>query len=155
VRIVAIVLLVALTACQRQATVGSPQPPAPVPGAPGASSPAEAVQKFMTAVKAQDLDALSLIWGTSSGPVRSTMKREEWEMREVTIMGCLKHDSYTMRGDAPAAGGERVLQVALRFQDLTPTTGFTTTRDNDGRWYVKAVEMDPVRQVCSRRGQGR
>lgn len=143
-------LVVAAASCQRQVQVGSP-PPEPVPGAPGAANPTEAVQKFMTAVKIQDLDALSLVWGTTSGPARSTMKREEWEMREVTIIGCLKHESYTIKSEGPAAGGERVHAVELKFQDLTPTTNFTTTRDGNGRWYVKAVEMDPVRQVCARR----
>lgn len=105
----------------------------------------------MSAVKVQDLDALSLVWGTASGPARASMRREEWEMREVTIMGCLKHDSYRVQGEAPAAGGERVLTVDLKFQDLTPSTNFTTTRDSSGRWYVKSVDMDPVRQVCARK----
>jgi hypothetical protein len=149
-RVAIVALLVVAASCQRQVSVGSP-PPAAVPGAPGAASPMEAVQKFMAAVKIQDLDALSLVWGTTSGPVRSTMKREEWEMREVTIIGCLKHESYAIKSEGPAAGGERVLAVELKFQDLTPTTNFTTTRDGNGRWYVMAVEMDPVRQVCARR----
>ncbi len=149
-RTLGIVLLLLVAACHRKVSVGSPTA-APATGAVGAATPREAVERFMSAVKVQDLDALSLVWGTAAGPARSTMRREEWEMREVTIIGCLKHESYRVSGETPAAGGERVLTVDLRFQDLTPSTDFTTTRDASGRWYVKAVEMKPLEQLCSRK----
>lgn len=147
----AIVLLLVAAACHRKVIVGSPTTAPVPPGTPGAATPHAAVDRFMAAVKAQNLDELSLVWGTTSGPVRQTMKREEWEMREVTIMGCLKHDSYRVAAEGPAAGGERVLSVELKYQDLTPSTNFSTTRDGSGRWFVKSVDMEPVRQVCARR----
>lgn len=148
-----VLLLVSAASCRREVAVGSPAPappPAAAAAGPGAATPTEAVQRFMAAVTAQDLDALSLIWGTSSGPVRSTMQRQEWEQREVIIIKCLKHETYRVQNEIPAAGGERVLAVQLKFRDLTPTTNFTTTRDRTGRWYVKVVEMEPVSQLCAR-----
>lgn len=149
---IAIILLLAVSACHRKVEVSSaPAPAAPAPGTPGAASPREAVVKFMSAVKVQDLDALSLIWGSTAGPVRQTMNREEWEMREVTIMRCLRHESYRVAAEGPVAGGERAVTVDVTFQDLTPTTNFTVTRDSAGRWYVRMVDMKPLEQLCSRR----
>jgi len=147
VRKLAIALLLVLSACRRQVEVGSP-----ATGTVGAATPREAVQRFMAAAKAQDLEAMSVIWGSAAGPARATMSRETWEMREVVMMSCLKHDSYRVVGEAPAAGGERLLLLELKYQDLTKTTNFTATRESSsGRWFVGAVEMDPIREICSRK----
>ena len=141
----AIVLLL-VVACQRKVEVGSPSATTP-----GGANPREALTKFMASAKAQDLEAMANVWGTSSGPARATLSREQWEQREVIMMGCLKHDSFSVLGEAPAAGGERVFAVEVKYRDLTRTTNFVVTRGPSERWYVRIFEIDPLAQICTSR----
>lgn len=144
-----LLLLVAAASCRRQVVVASPPPSDP--NAPGAATPREAVQRFMSAAKAQDLQAMAIIWGTSAGPARGTMGQQEIEQREVIMMGCLKHDSYRTGAESPASGGERVVAVEIKFRDLTRTTNFYATPGPSNRWYVRTFDLESVRDICVRR----
>jgi hypothetical protein len=144
-----LMLLVAVAGCRRQVSVSSPPPGDP--NAPGAATPREAVQRFMAAAKAQDLQAVSMIWGTSSGPARSTMGQQELEMRIVSFLGCLKHDSYSVRSEGPAAGGERMLVVELKFKELTRSSDFYATRGPSSRWLIRQFDLKALQDICSRR----
>ena len=139
-------VLLLVMGCQRQVQVGSPSP-----SGPGAPAPREALTKFMASAKAQDLEAMADIWGTTAGSARQTMDRETREQREVIMMGCLKHDSYRVLGEAPAAGGERVLAVELTYKTLTRTTNFTLTRGPSERWYVKQFDIEALADICTSR----
>lgn len=143
-----VLLLVAVGAggCRRQ-PVRAPA----TPGEVGGATPRDAVHAFMAAAKAQDLDAMSLVWGSAAGPARATMDRATWEMREVVMMTCLKHDSYRVIGEAPAAGGDRVLLIEIKFKDLTRSTNFTLTRDNAQRWFVLDGGIESLRDICVRK----
>ena len=59
----------------------------------GAVTPQLAVEQFLRAVKATDLQAMSGVWGTKDGPARETMDRTQMEKREVILAGCFAHDS--------------------------------------------------------------
>jgi hypothetical protein len=104
----------------------------------------------MTAAKMQELDAMSQAWGTVSGPVRATMNRQEWEQREVIFMRCLRHDSWRVLGESPAAGGERLLQVEVKFRDLTRSANFYAVPGPEQRWYVRTFDMDALQSICQR-----
>jgi hypothetical protein len=147
VKKLAIVVLFVLAGCRRQVQVGS----APGSNTPGAASAREALQFFMAAAKAQDIQAMSNVWGTSSGPARSTMDKDELEKREIYMMLCLKHDSYHVLGEAPSPGGERVMAAEIKFQDLTRTTNFIATRGPNDRWYVRTLELEALNDICARR----
>ena len=136
-------------------TVEVPGPaaaPAPTPAlsAPGAPSPRLAVEGFLSAVKAQDLQAMSLVWGDRNGPVRDSrlFPREEMEQREIYLIRCLKHDRYRVLGESQAADNERVIQVELVRGTVTRVTDFYTARGAD-RWYVRSANMDTVKDLCS------
>jgi hypothetical protein len=139
--------LLVLAGCRRQVQVGS----APGANAPGAATAREALQLFMASAKAQDIQAMSNIWGSSSGPARSTMDKDELEKREIIMMTCLKHDSYHVLGEAPAPGGERVMAAELKYQDLTRSTNFTATRGPESRWYIRTLELEPLRDLCAKK----
>ena len=105
----------------------------------------------MAAAKSENLDALSFVWGDQRGPARSTMSREQWEQREVIMMGCLKHDSYRVIAESPAAGGERMMTVELKFRDLTRSSNFYAVPGPDQRWFLKSFDIDPLMAICQRR----
>ena len=144
-----LVLLVAMSGCRRQVVVTSP--PAGDATAPGGATARDAVQKFMAAAKAQDLQAISMVWGTSSGPARSTMGQQELEMRIVSFLGCLRHDSYSVRSEGPAANAERVLLVELKFKELTRSSNFYATLGPSNRWFVRLFDQIALRDICTRR----
>ncbi len=147
-------LLSAGACSSRTVEVPAPSPfPAPVASnAPGAATPRGALDAFMNAIKSQDLQAMSGVWGNKDGPVRDSkvFPREEMEQRELYLVRCLKHDRYRVLGDSPAADNERVLTVELVRGTVTKVTDFYTARGGD-RWYVRSANMEPVRDLCSTR----
>lgn len=129
--------------------------PAPAPHivtGPGASAPRTAVDGFLAAIAAQDIQVLSGIWGDKNGPVRDSkvIPRADVEQRSLYLMRCLKHDRFRVLGESPAADGERVFQVELTRGTTVKVTDFFTARGGD-RWYVRDVRMEPVRELCSAR----
>jgi hypothetical protein len=147
VRKLAIVLLLAVSACQRPVSVTT----APGPNAPGAANGREAVSMFLAAAKAQDLQAFANIWGTTEGPARTTMGKEELEQREIILLCFLKHDSYRVMSDRAVTNNERMYTVELKFRELTKVSNFFTTAGPAGRWYVRQFETEPLQQICQRR----
>ena len=143
----AILCLLVAAACQRQVNVGT----AAGPNAPGGATAREAVQKFLAAAKAQDLQAVSNVWGTSAGPARTTMGREELEQREIILLCYLKHDSYRITSESPAANRERVFSVDLTFRDLTRSANFFATLGPADRWYLRTFESEKLTDICQRR----
>ena len=145
VKKLAVLAVLALSACHRQVKVGS----SPTANTPGGATPREALQFFMAAAKAQDIQAMSNVWGTTAGPARSTMDKSELEMREIILMCYLTHDSYQVLGEAPAANGERVLAVDVKYQDLTRSTNFFLTRGPANRWYVARFDNQALQDICA------
>ncbi|HMC54319.1 MAG TPA: hypothetical protein VKH19_04045 [Gemmatimonadaceae bacterium] len=141
----AIVLLLVAASCRRSVAVGSP-----TPGQPGGSNPRDAIAKFMASAKAQDLQAMSLAWGSPQGPIRETRSREEIEQREVILMCHLKHDSYRVVNEAPAVKDERQLNVEVKYRDLTKVAPFFVGQGPSQRWYVFRFDLDPLREICAR-----
>ena len=129
--------------------------PAPAPvsggsGLAGAASPRLAVDAFLGAVRAQDLQAMSGVWGDKNGPVRDAkvMSREDMEQRELYLIRCLKHDSFRVLGDSPAVDGERIMRVELVRGTVAKSTDFSLARSGD-RWFVRTFALDPVKDLCT------
>jgi hypothetical protein len=145
-KIVALVLV--LAACR------APVSGAPASGSGGAADPTAALKAFMDAAKAQNVQGVGNIWGTQQGPARETFGREgaaEHEKRILTMIMCLKHDQYSVVGEAPAPGGRRTYAVQIRYQDLTVTPNFTAVAGPGGRWFIEAFDLDAVQRICARR----
>jgi hypothetical protein len=153
-----LVVLVA-SACRRQAVVTSvptQQPPSTpaASNAAGGATASEAVTRFLAAVKAQDLQALSNVWGTKDGgPARNDrryMTVEMMEQRMIIMIRCLRHDSWTVLRETAVTGGDRQITVQLKYKALTVPRDFTATLGPGGRWYVSVVQMDqPPSAICS------
>jgi hypothetical protein len=142
-----LLVVVAAVSCRQQVVV----PPSQVDTRAGAPTPRGALTRFMTAAKNQDLQEMSNIWGSSAGPARSTMDQQTLEQREFILMGCLKHDSYRVLSEAPAMVNERMLSVELKHKDLTRSSNFYVTRGPEDRWYVRTLDLEPLRDICVRK----
>ena len=117
-----------------------------------ASGARPALDAFLAAIRAKDLQALGANWGDKNGAIRDSKRisRDELEKRELVLMCYFNHDSYTVLSDEPVAGGERKMTVRLTRGTLTRTTDFFLTSTAE-RWYVRTANMDPVRDLCSKK----
>lgn len=141
-----VLTLVAAVACARTpAPRGGPG--VSLTGAPG---PRQAVELFLAAVKAQDLQAMSVVWGTEKGPARDQMDRTELEKREIIMQSCYDHDRFQITEEGPAPNGERYVRVSITRGSVTRVPNFTVVRGPSERWYVKDADFNAVRELCRR-----
>jgi hypothetical protein len=138
-----------LAACKTTTSVVPASGPAPATTASGARP---ALDEFLAAIRAKDLQALGGAWGDKNGAIRDSKRisRDELEKRELLLMCYFNHDSYKVVDDIPVAGGERRMTVALTRGTLTRTTDFFLVSGPE-RWYVRTAGMEQVRDLCSRK----
>jgi hypothetical protein len=116
-----------------------PGPTMPTGSVTGAATSPAAIDAFMAAIRAQDLQALGAIWGTPNGPARNRLSSDVLQERELTMLCYLHHDSYTVMGNAPGMNGGRVYSVQLKYKGLSHVGQFDVGRATDGRYYVYSV----------------
>ena len=114
----------------------------------GAPAPRTAVEQFLAAVRAQDLQAMSVIWGSERGPARDLIERQELEKRELIMQCMLTHDRFRILSEGPGPEGKRVFRVELRRGTLTRATNFTSVQGPSDRWYVETADLEPVKDLC-------
>ena len=139
--------LLLLAACTTRTTVVPTTSAGPVP-----SGARPALDAFLTAIRSKDLQALGANWGDKEGAIRDSKRisRDELEKRELLLMCYFSHDSYTVLDDQAVAGGERKLTVRLTKGTLSRTTDFLLASAPE-RWYVRSGNIEPVRDLCSRK----
>jgi len=114
----------------------------------GAVSPRLAVEQFLKAAKATDIQAMSNVFGTKAGPARETMDRTELEKRQVILACFFTHDSYRILGEAAGIGGHREIRVELKKGNVTRQPMFYTIQGPAQRWYVDNMDIASVRDFC-------
>ena len=69
--------------------------------APVPSGARPALDAFLSAIRAKDLQALGANWGDKDGAIRDSKRisRDELEKRELLLMCYFSHDSYTVLSD--------------------------------------------------------
>lgn len=131
---------VVVVACGRQPATGNA-----LTGAPTAR---QSVELFLAAVKAQDLQAMSVVWGTDKGPARDQMERTELEKRAIIMQSCYDHDSFMIIREAPAPNSERYVEVAITRGKITKNPNFATVKGPSDRWYVRDADFTAMRDLC-------
>jgi hypothetical protein len=145
-----ILLLLTFAAC-RSASTPPPSSNASVPAnLPGAAAPKQAVERFLAAAKSQDLQEMSIAWGTSKGPARDQFERAELEKRLIVMQGCYDSDKHQVVDEQPGDNGKRVLRVEITRGAVTKTPRFTTVKGPSDRWYVEDADFAAVTALCKR-----
>ena len=144
-----VLLSLAVAAC-RSGSSGSSSSSAPAANLPGAQAPRQAVERFLGAAKSQDLQELSIAWGTSKGPARDQFERTELEKRLIVMQGCYDSDKHRIIDEQPGDNGKRVLRVELTKGAVTKTPRFTTVKGPSDRWYVEDADFGAVTALCRR-----
>jgi hypothetical protein len=145
------------SACARQvastdmALPGAAVPSAAsAPGAIGAASGRGAVESFLKAVAAQDLQAMSGLWGNGKGLARDQLKREELEKRLIIMQCLMQHDRFRFPEDGPRlqTGGRQEHLVELTKGTAVARTTMITVIGPSGRWLVEDVDVTKLRDFC-------
>jgi len=154
-----LIALIVLAACAPKVTsttstapVGAPAPaPATAPtvssSEPGGATARAAVQSFLDAVKGQDIQGMSAIFGTSAGPSRNNMSRDELEKRLIILQCYFNHDKSSFVSESPGVGGHRVVQFQLTRGSITRSPSFYAIPGPGGRWFVDNMEIAAVRDL--------
>ncbi len=120
------------------------------PDAIGAVTGKAAVEGFLKAVKAQDLQTMSAIWGTTKGAARDQMKREDLEKRLIIMQCTLTHDRWAFIEDRPRlqTGGRQEFQLEFFQGPRSAKTSILTVSGPGGRWFVEDINLLPLKEFC-------
>ncbi len=144
-----LVLLVLLGACRSSPITTTPT--AAAPGAYGASAAREAVETFYSAIKAGDLQAISMVWGNEKGPLVNdrSISREEIERRELLMICYLNHDESRVLERVQAGEPKyTVFQTELKKNGVIRRPTISTVQGPQGRWFVVDADIQAVRDFC-------
>lgn len=145
------------SACARQAVstdVSIPGAAAPsagsAPSTVGAASGRGAVEAFLAAVKAQDLQSMSGLWGNAKGLARDQLKREELEKRLIIMQCLMQHDKAVFAEERPRlqTGGRQEFLMTLTKGKDSANTAIMTVAGPGGRWLVEDVDVTKLRDFC-------
>ena len=117
----------------------------------GSGSSRAAVESFMLAVKAADLQAMSTIWGNEKGPGRDQFKRDELEKRLIIMQCLLQHDRYTFLRETPQlqTKNHQAWPIQITKRRVTAKTTLTTVLGPGGRWFLSDADLTPLRDLCA------
>lgn len=121
----------------------------------GAATAQLAVDQFLRAVNAKDIQAMGTVFGTNKGPARETVDRTELEKRLIILACYFNHDSARTLGEDRGTQGHREVRVELRKGNMTRQTTFYTIQGPGSRWYVDNMDIAAVRDFCGNPGTGR
>lgn len=119
-------------------------------GSTGAATSTEAVVAFLGAAKAQDLQAISAVWGNEESLTRDRVERQELERRLLIINCHLRHDESRIGVPQMGEAGRTLLSVEILKGDVRATVPFTTVKNaRNNRWYVEDVDLRAARDICN------
>ncbi|HYW50984.1 MAG TPA: hypothetical protein VE861_10270 [Gemmatimonadaceae bacterium] len=126
----------------------------PAAGVVGAVGPKQAAEQFLASIKSEDVQATSIIWGSSKGPARELIKDRTVLEKRILVMQCnLNHDSFRIVSDLPSDPGKRNLKVEMRRGQLTAQTTMVATQGPNQRWFIENTDLAPMRGFCSSQPQ--
>lgn len=135
-------LLLVLGACAPAARTGSGGQ------LTGSAAPRVAVEQFLNAVKAQDIQSMSSIFGTNSGPARDQIDRAELEKRMLIMQCYFNHDKFRITGENNQ-GSKRIFQFELTRGTRTRNTSASVVEGPSQRWYIESMDIAAVRDFCA------
>jgi hypothetical protein len=150
VKRIAFVLVLAAAACQT-VPVSTTSAPTGV-AATGGASPRDAVDRFLAAARAQDIQALGAMFGNDQGPLRDHADRRMIERQLMIQLQCLRHDKAVVSAPSHGSGGTQIFTVDMTQGALTASPHFTVIRGPENRWYVEVFEIVALQNkgFCSR-----
>lgn len=138
-----VLIVLGVASCSKPSSMGS--------SLAGAPSPREAATLFMGAVKSQDLQTMSAVWGTAQGPSRDNMERSDLDRRMVLFQQCYDHDRFQILDETVVSDVVRNVRVQVTRGNRTKVPQFKIVRGPSNRWYVEDLDFASVQaDFCAR-----
>ena len=105
----------------------------------------QALDQFLGAVKANDLNRMSQLWGTDRGPAADWMQPGDLRKKLTVIQIYLNHTGYrVVEGPiaAPANSNVRTFRVELQHRDCNHVQPIDLMRTRSGGWLVFDVHLE-------------
>ncbi len=124
-------------------------PPRPLASGSGAPrvEPSLALERFLRAVNARDLQTMAQLFGTEDGSITRQEPAPDVERRMFALARLLRHSDYHVKGQQIVPGrlgGAVQLLVELDLADRPVTVPFTLVRTGAGDWLVEEIDIDPI-----------
>jgi hypothetical protein len=147
VKRIALLLVLVLAAACRTVAVRDPS-------LTGAATPRAAVDRFLAAAKAQDMQALGAGFGGEKGLARDHEDRVVTERRELIMLQCLRHDKAVIAEPTRGEGGRQLFLIDFTQGSQKATVLFTTVKGPSDRWYVEIFDITVLQNkgFCSKSG---
>lgn len=113
----------------------------------GAESPRAAVESYLAAARAKDLQALGAVWGDEKGATRDRIPRAQLDELELIQLCLLKHDQARISEPSQSVGGRLTMQVDLTQGQLKANVKFTVAKGPSNRWYVQDFDSQLLQNV--------
>ncbi len=144
-------LMIVLTACR---SGGNRPGEALIPVAVGAAGSRQAAELFLSSIRAEDVQATSIIWGSAKGPARELIRDRSVLEKRILIMQCnLNHDDSRIISDLPDGPGKRTVRVELRRGQRVAQTTMTAVLGPRTRWFIENTDLAPMKGFCSSQPQ--
>lgn len=115
----------------------------------GAANPRAAVDRLLSSIRDQDLQALGAVWGDKRGAARDIMPRDEYDQRVIIMQCYFSHDQSRVLSGPTTKVDTVLFNVELTKGTVRATTTAKTLQGPASRWYV--LTLDPVPQGLCRR----
>jgi len=105
----------------------------------------ETLDRFLGAVKGNDLEAMGRLWGTERGPAMDWMKPEERRQRLAVIQKYLSHSGYRVVDGpltSPTNANIRTFRVELQRAGCTHVQPIDLVRQRSGGWLIFDVHLE-------------
>jgi hypothetical protein len=120
----------------------------------GGATPRAAIDRFLAASHAQDMQALGAVFGNDKGPLRNQADRSMVERQLIIQLQCLRHDKAVVSAPVRGIDGHEIFVVDFTQGTNTASVHFTTVKGPSDRWYVEVFEIVVLqnRGFCSKAG---
>ena len=129
-----------LSACPKPQPTGA--------GTTGARSSRAAIEAFLSAARAGDIQALTAVWGSERGAARDRMPPDQLEKNAVILACHFRNSGYEIQSERTSDNGDRVTRVEIRFADIRRSTTFNTVEGPGDRWYVANADVVAVQDIA-------
>ena len=111
---------------------------------PAPETPDQAVERFLTAVNATEIDQMADYWGDERGPESQTRRFPEAERRQrLQIMQrMLRSDNHMITGTDATDPSKRVITVAMTQGTRRFAVPFTVVPVRGGGWLIREIGLD-------------
>lgn len=111
---------------------------------PAPATPDQAIESFLAAVNATDIDAMANFWGDERGAEAQTRRFSDSERRQrLQIMQrMLKSDNHMITGSDATDPSKRIVTVAMTQGTRRFAVPFTVVPVRGGGWLIREIGLD-------------